>query len=144
MTTGLANWTGQQPALSPTAAQLRLLFVAVLLSATLSAIGLVQHGAIGAAAGLIAVLVCYGAAASALALAGLARGPNAALVSLAGGMFLRMGLPLGLGVYLMRNSADLAAAGLFGFIVVAYLTVLAVETVLSLRVLRAREQLEAG
>lgn len=144
MTTGLATWVHKRPALSPTAAQLRLLLIAILLSVALAAVGYWQHDAIGVAAGVIAAGVCYAAAAMALAIACFARGPNAALQSLVGGMLLRMGVPLGVGVYLMRNSADLAAAGLFGFIVVAYLTMLAVETVLSLRVLRAREQLQIG
>jgi hypothetical protein len=107
--------------------------------AALAAVGfyLSQHsGDLGWQAAAIAAGVCGLGSTLALVLTALCRGPNGALYSLLFGMLFRMGLPLGVGVWLTKTSPDLADAGVFGAILVTYLVTLAVETVLVLPLVR--------
>ena len=69
---------------------------------------------------------------AALVVSALVHGPQAAMLRLAGGMALRIGVPLVGGVFLSQFPR-LAGGGVFGMVVVFYLVTLAVETPLSLR-----------
>lgn len=89
--------------------------------------------------GSIAVGIAVGSswlgAAAALILTALARGPNAGLTSLVGGMFFRVATPLITATAAQRLSVELADAGVFGWTVLFYLVALVTETLLSLRLL---------
>ena len=90
------------------------------------------HGADGILTATLAALVCLGGSTAALILSALTHGPQAAMLRLAGGMALRMGVPLVAGV-LLSQFPRLSGSGVFGMVVVFYLVALAVETPLSLR-----------
>jgi len=81
---------------------------------------------------LVAGVVCWLAAVGGLVISALASQSSSPLAGILGGMFVRFGLPLGVGVVLTQSAHPLAAQGVFGFILVFYLTLLPIETWLSL------------
>lgn len=87
----------------------------------------------GIAATAVAAGVCWFGATGALLSTAFLRGSQFALHGLFGGMILRLGLPLALGMFLSSRGGGLAKAGVFGLIVMFYLLTLVVETLLSLR-----------
>ena len=97
------------------------------------------HGADGVRAAVVAATICWLGASLALISTAMSRGPQAAVWTLLFGMLFRMGLPLAAGFMLYQAGGPLASAGVFGKVLIFYLIALAVETPLSLRVLRSQE-----
>lgn len=95
-----------------------------------------HHDSIGVMSALVSAVICYVGAATALVLTGVFRGPQTAVQGLLLGMLVRMGLPLGAGIVLQSAGGPLAEAGVMGMIAVYYLFTLAVESVLSLRLVK--------
>ncbi len=95
-----------------------------------------QQGRDGLQAAVVAAAICWLGSSLALILTAISRGPQAAVWTLLFGMLFRMGLPLAAGLMLQRAGGPLAEAGVFGKVLIFYLVALAVETPLSLRVLR--------
>jgi hypothetical protein len=89
------------------------------------------NGWAGVVAAAVAAWVCWFAAALALAIVMLLRGPQHGVAGVLGSMLIRMALPLAVGVFLSRQGGSLAEAGVFGMIVTFYLFTLAIETWLS-------------
>lgn len=103
-----------------------------------------SRGAVGVTAAAVAAVICLIGATGALLLTALLRGSSYAIHGLLGGMLLRLGLPLGVGVVLSSRGGDLARAGVFGLILLFYLLTLVVETLLSLKfVNRPRNSVQA-
>ena len=112
---------------------LALLTLAVaLMFPPVASIARASYGQLGLVSAGIAALVCWFAATLALVATAIFRGPQMALYSMLFGMLFRMGLPLGAGLVLSQSAPRLAAAGVFGLIVVFYLVTLVVERLLSL------------
>jgi hypothetical protein len=95
--------------------------------------GYASAGSLGLAAAAIAAGVCWLSGSLALVAAFVGQRLNAGIQGVLVGMIFRMGLPLGAGMALERNSPPLAAAGVFHMILALYLVALLVETLLSLR-----------
>ena len=95
--------------------------------------GYASSGNLGLAAAAIAAGVCWLSGSLALVAAFVGQRLNAGIQGVLVGMIFRMGLPLGAGMVLERNSPPLAAAGVFHMILALYLVALVVETLLSLR-----------
>lgn len=91
------------------------------------------HGLPGVWAASLAGGVCWLGSAGALLLATLFSRPDQALASLLSGMFLRMGLPLGVITFLVVREHPWLEANVVAMTVVFYLIALVVETLLSLR-----------
>lgn len=122
-----------------------MLSMAVLLAYPLVAWwGYLQHGPGGLSAALVAALVCWLGAALALLVTWLLDAPETAVSSLLLSMSFRMGLPLVGGLLLHQAGGPLASSGVFGMVLIFYLVTLAVETPLSLWILRYRQQSKAA
>jgi len=100
--------------------------------------GFSRHGHVGLLAAATAGVVCFVAAAAALAASATLRGPKTAVHGALLGIAFRTGLPLMAGFVLMQRGGPLAEAGVFGMIVVYFLITLTVETLLAVRLLRPR------
>ncbi|MEQ8788742.1 MAG: hypothetical protein RIC55_20695 [Pirellulaceae bacterium] len=98
--------------------------------------GYARSGANGIAVAAVALLVCGASAVLALLVTGLLQGGKQAVNALLSGMALRMGVPFAAGMLLQSQGGPLAEAGVFGMILAYYLLALAVETVLSLRLIK--------
>lgn len=98
-------------------------------------VGQQRHGAWGLITAAVAGGICWLAGAVALTCVRLTR-DTAPLAGLLGSIFFRMGLPLVAGVVLQSTHAQLAAAGIFGNILLYYLITLVVETTLSVRLIQ--------
>jgi hypothetical protein len=85
------------------------------------------------AAAAVAVGVCWAAGSLALICVHCGNRYAAPVQGVLGGMLFRMGLPLAIGFVLHRRGGPLADAGVFYMILGVYLVALAVETLLSLR-----------
>jgi hypothetical protein len=111
------------------------LIAAVLLpfAAVIAWFGYRHAGLLGVEAAVIAFLVCWLSASLALAIAWIGHQINFSALAVFGGMFVRMGLPLGAGLALKKLSPELSEAGVFTMILGMYLVALVVETLLSLR-----------
>ena len=133
---GIALWLERQRPLGLAACCARLVLAVVLWGVPVSFAAYLQSGQSGVLASLVALGICLVAGLMALSATAALRGPNIALWSLLFGLLFRMGLPLGLGLYLSRSQPALAKAGVFGLIVVYYLFTLIAETLLSLRLTR--------
>jgi len=92
-----------------------------------------RSGSIGIAAAAIAGGVCWLSASLALATVYLGQMLNNPIGGILGGMFFRMGLPLGVGMAIQQSHEPLANAGSFLMILGLYLVALVVETMLSLK-----------
>lgn len=86
----------------------------------------------GVVAVSVAVALCWTGGALALAIAALMHGPAAAMHGMLLGMMARMIFPLMLGATLQLKVASLADAGMIYYLLVAYMVLLAVETVMML------------
>lgn len=133
----IAGWLDRQSPLGLLACCARLVIAEVLWGVPVTCLAYVQFGMAGVLASLLALSICLVAGLMALAATAVFHGPNVAMWSLLFGLFFRMGLPLGCGLYFSRSQPVLAAAGIFGLIVVYYLFGLVVETLLSLRLARS-------
>lgn len=81
---------------------------------------------------LAAGLVCWVGVVGGLVIAALASRSGNGIGGVLSGMLVRFGLPLGVGVGLTQTQHWLADQGVFSFILVNYLTLLPIETWLSL------------
>lgn len=114
-----------------------LLLVAVLVFAAVACFSFARHGNIGVLAAAVASLLCFVSAAAALFVTGMMTGtPNALTGSLLG-ILLRTMVPFFISILLVQAFRPLADAGLFGMVLVNYFVVLAVETVLAVRIVQA-------
>lgn len=113
-----------------------LLFVAVTTS-LLGYFGFQEHGGDGLNAALLAGAICFGSASAALVVTAMTAGSPNALAGSFLGIFLRTALPFFVSILLVQASKPLADAGLFGMVLISYLVVLAVETVLAVRIVQA-------
>ena len=93
-----------------------------------------RSGAIGIAAAAIAGGVCWVSASLALATVYLGQMLKNPVGGILGGMFFRMGLPLGVGIAIQQSHPPLANAGTFLMILALYLVALIAETLLSLKI----------
>ncbi len=115
---------------------LACLFASLLLAAVaLGSFGLSSHGSVGLLAAAFAVGACSAGAVPALLAVALTRSTPMALAGLLLSMLFRTGAPLALGLIADARFPSLAAAGVFGMTVACYLWILAVETVLSVRMI---------
>ncbi len=96
-------------------------------------VGYWSFGVAGLWSATAAGFVCWVATVAALVVAAVSCGPNAALFSLLGGMFLRLGLPLVFGMVAQDRSPTLAAGRILGMVLAYYLVALPTETWLSLK-----------
>jgi hypothetical protein len=110
-----------------------LLSVAVAgLGGCMAPIAMLWHGWTGLAAVGAAAAVCLAAALVALVLCHLFAGPEFALVSVLGGMTVRMGLPLAFALACQVRGGMLAEGGVVYYLLVLYPAILALETALVL------------
>jgi hypothetical protein len=98
-----------------------------------------SRGAAGVVACAVAAGICWIGSMAALVVTALASRSNHAVQGHLAGMFFRLGLPLVAGIAIKNSGGALAQAGAFGLIVVFYLIALVAETVLSLRLIKRRE-----
>jgi hypothetical protein len=91
-----------------------------------------RHGTDGIEAAAVAASVCWLSATMALVVTGWPRDPSQAVVGTLVAIPLRLVLPLAVGALLDLRGGSMAAAGVFGLVVVFYLVTLAAETTLIL------------
>ena len=134
-----AKWLEKLPPLRLRGCCSILLSAMVLFFAPVAAIAFSWHGQDALVATAVAAGVCW--LGSTLALVGTAwfgrTGINAPLYSLLFGLAFNCALPFTIGLILHRNGGPLAQAGVFGLIMVFFLWALAVETVLSLCLIKS-------
>ena len=102
--------------------------------ATLGALvawGSSAHGTAGIWAAVIAVLVCWVCSTAALIVSGLVANTPLAIQGQLASIMLRTVLPLMAAIFLEQQVPMLAAAGIFGMMVPAYLVSLVTETALA-------------
>lgn len=114
-----------------------LLLAVTVVFVFVSSIAFRWHGPSGVLAAGASGLICWFAASAALYVTARTAGsPNAVGGTLLS-IILRTVVPILVCLALMRISRPLADAGLFGMVLVNYLVVLAVETVLAVRVVQS-------
>ena len=96
-----------------------------------------RHGWSGVLAAGVSGLVCWLASSAALFVTTYTAGAPHALHGTLFSIILRTAVPFLVSLILIQMSKPLADAGLFGMVLVNYLVVLAVETVLAVRVIQA-------
>lgn len=102
--------------------------VALLLALPLAALGGMLGGLNGAIAPLTAEFLCFAGVAMGELASSLAPSvPTLAFGRYALGMFPRLGVPLGVGVWLQQHDAALAAAGFIFYLIVFYMLTLTLE-----------------
>jgi hypothetical protein len=102
--------------------------VAGLFALPLAAFSASLSGLNGVAASLTAEMLCFaGVAAGEVAAAIAPAGPSLAFGRYVLGMFPRLGVPLGLGVWLQQHDAALAAAGFIFYLIFFYMLTLSLE-----------------
>lgn len=114
-----------------------ILVVCLLAGLVLGARGFDRHGTIGLVAAVISGSLCFTAASSALVVTVASAGTSNATSGTLLGVFLRTAIPFFMAILLVQVSSPLADAGLFGMVLINYLIVLAVETVLAVRLVQA-------
>ena len=129
----LANLVRGKSPLRLAAAQKRLAAAALMLLAVVAAAGYWRFGIAGATGATVAAGVCYASAALALTVTALGSTPQNPVAGLLLGMAIRTGVPLAAAIFLSRREGMFAEGGVFGWIVLAYLVMLAVETLLAVR-----------
>lgn len=114
------------------------LLVAVMLIgfAVIGGLAFARKGIVGVAASGVAALTCTITGIIALLLAVGLRGSRYAVYGLLVGMLLRFGVPLGVATVFEAAHGPLAAAGLFGYMVVFFLLALVTETALAVHLIR--------
>ena len=99
-----------------------------------------RHGSWGVVAAMVAATICWVSCSLALACVALFQRTQP-VAGILGSMLFRMGIPLILGVALQHNHEQLAAAGIFGTVLLYYLLSLVVETLLSVRLIPSSPQI---
>lgn len=118
-------------------AVLVLLATVVAMTCVVGVFGSSRHGSIGWVAAGVAGLLCFVSSAAALLATGMLAGTPNAMSGVLVGMVLRTGVPFFVSFLLVRTSKPLADAGLLGMVLISYLVVLAVETLLAVRIVQA-------
>lgn len=108
----------------------------LLASAVVFVLVVAVRGATVAPAAMLAGLVCFVPASLALLVTGMAAGTPNSLNGTLFGVLLRTCLPFLLVILLTNASRPLVEVGLFGMVLTNYLVVLAVETVLAVRLVQ--------
>lgn len=93
---------------------------------------------------LVAGLVCWLGVVGSLVVTAVGSRAGNSVGAILGGMLVRFGLPLGVGIGLTQSQHWLGQQGVFGFILVNYLTLLPIETWLSLPYGQQAKQQAAG
>ncbi len=114
------------------------------LAVMFGSIAFVRSGALGVGAAAIALGVCWFSASLALTCVYVGQEIKNPIAGILGGMLVRMGLPLAVGLAIQRSHGSLADAGCFLMILGLYLVALVVETWLSLRLVRRDQPKSAG
>lgn len=96
-----------------------------------------RHSTVGLQAALLAAGTCWLSAMAALILSGLLAGTPQAISGILGGTLVRLAGPLLVTVSCAVSRSPLAAAGLFGYLVVFFFYVLIIETLLLLGLVRS-------
>lgn len=95
-------------------------------------VGWIHHASAGVWSAAAACGTCLVGALGALLATGMARNGPQAVNAVLLGMLFRLGIPLGMGLFLQEQGGALSEAGIFGMILAYYLLALVVETLLSL------------
>lgn len=95
-----------------------------------------HYGEHGIQALLLAAILCGGSSLAALILIVMYKQTPYQLHAALAGIGLRTGLPLMIGVFFKQAGGPLAEAGVFGMIMVYYLTTLLAETILAARLIQ--------
>lgn len=119
----------QRPKLAAACGVLALVMLVTL--AALAAWGSSSHGQAGIWTAVIAVLVCWICSTAALIVSGLVANTPLAVQGQLASILLRTALPLMAAIFLEQQVPMLAAAGIFGMMVPAYLVSLVTETLLA-------------
>lgn len=114
-----------------------LLLVSALLFLACVAYAYSAHGVNAVLAALLASLACLVGAWCSLLCVGMTTGTANALSGTLLSIFLRTGFPFFVAILIVQASKPLADAGLFAMVLFNYLVVLAVETVLAVRIVQA-------
>lgn len=96
-----------------------------------------RHSTAGLQAAMLAAATCWLSATAALVLTGLLAGTPQAISGILGGTLVRLAGPLLVTVSCAVSRSPLAAAGLFGYLVVFFFYVLVIETLLLLGLVRS-------
>ena len=107
-------------------------------------VGYGLHGLPGIWSATAAGIVCWLAALGALFLAAVTTGRNAVVISVLGGMALRLGIPLVFGILAKERSAVLAEGDILTMVLAYYLLALPTETWLSLKLVQRSSQQPAA
>lgn len=113
-----------------------LVVVAILLFGAISLFAFPQFGSMGLMAASVSGAVCLASAIAALFVTGLWVGTPNAINGVCLGMLLRTGVPFLLAILLSQTNRPLADAGLFAMVLVNFLVMLAVETLLVVRIVQ--------
>ena len=149
VTAGTSAVRSQSPgllSLLPATARGGALLIIALVSLSLPLSGSIAHaasGSSGVVAILVAAVVCGLAAIVALFLTERTHGTPNAVAGLFGSVLLRTMVPLVLGFAISQVNQQLSDAGVFGWFVVYFLGCLAIETLLVVRVIQSRQDVEA-
>ncbi len=114
-----------------------ILLVVLTIGATIAGYFMQQkQGEAGVIATICAAAICSVSGVGALVLTGYGTSQKDGLSYTLGSILIRTGIPLGLAVVISDTQPYLKEAGIFGIIVVLYLLTLALETLLSVRLLK--------
>ena len=134
-----AKWLDKLPPLRLGACCSILAVAIALVLIPLAAFAYARHGQQGVVAAIVAAGVCC--LGSTLALVGTSlfgrSGVNGPLFTLLFGMLFNCALPFAVGLVLDRSGGPLAEAGVFGLLMTVFLFSLAIETILSLCLLKS-------
>ncbi|HHK43009.1 MAG TPA: hypothetical protein ENJ50_11365 [Planctomycetaceae bacterium] len=109
-----------------------------------AAVGYGLHGVAGIWSATAAGIACWLASLGALFLAAVTTGRNAVVISVLGGMALRLGIPLVFGILAKERSAVLAEGDILTMVLAYYLLALPTETWLSLKLVQRSSQQPAA
>lgn len=139
--------SGTPAGLLPSTARGGAVLLLSLVALSLPLAGSLAHarsGWTGVLAVIVAAAVCCLSAIMALVLTERFRGTQNAVPALMGSMLIRTMVPLGIGFAISRTHRELFEVGIFGWVLVYYLGCLPLETVVAVRVLGQRQDVEAG
>jgi hypothetical protein len=117
-------------------AELILAVVMALILGIAAYFGSQRSGAAGVSAALVAFLVCWIPNALSLLIMGFVRDPQLSVSAMLFSMLFRMAVPMVFAIFLLESKHWLAGAGALSMVLIFYLVALAVETPLSLWLIR--------
>jgi len=128
---GLGRMVQALAAWSLFARSLLLIATACLISALLVPVAYSQHGVDGVKACVIAGSICLFGGLSAMTVSDTLPGPDLAIANLLFTIFLRLGIPIGICVFVFAMGDRLVDAGLVYYLIVFYPVLLLLETAFS-------------